>query len=221
MATHAILGVDGLGPCGDAVAIRELADGTVVAVVVDVAGHGRSLAMLSAHVSTGLIAMLSFGIDLTEAMMAADRGFRSERGPDGPEFASAFAALVEPQTRRLRYVSAGHEPAMLLAIDGTPRRLETNGCVLGTLDAPSFPQNVAYFAEGDRLVVVSDGVTESRDSAGHMFGDAGVRQVLSGWGCARGGAPAVIRAAAAHSRDGLRDDACALIVQLCAPADAA
>jgi sigma-B regulation protein RsbU (phosphoserine phosphatase) len=207
-----IRGIDGLDRCGDAVTLRHLADGSAAVVMVDVAGHGRVCAHLSFYASTHLMALLAVGTPPAEAARLADLDLRLERGSGAPAFVTAFIARLDPASAQLRYASAGHETALLLHADGTHDELSANGPALGFLDAADFAQNAVSYRDGDRLLVVTDGVTESRDDQGRMFGTTGVVRAAARAPHARTCPHQIIAAAQAHASDGLRDDASALIV---------
>jgi sigma-B regulation protein RsbU (phosphoserine phosphatase) len=76
-------------------------------------------------------------------------------------FVTLFYGLVEPRTHDLRYISAGHCPALLCRADGGEELLEPTGPALGIFDGRAFPEGVASLEPGDRLVCATDGVIDA------------------------------------------------------------
>lgn len=86
-------------------------------------------------------------------------------------FATFFYGLYEPSTRRLRYSTAGHNPALLQrASSGEIHWLKTRGVGLGLQRSSSYEQAELTLEPGDALVLYTDGVTEERNPAGEEFG---------------------------------------------------
>ncbi|HEY6147443.1 MAG TPA: PP2C family protein-serine/threonine phosphatase, partial [Thermoanaerobaculia bacterium] len=86
------------------------------------------------------------------------------------KFLTLFFGVMEPDTGTLRYVSAGHNPALLLRGDGSVDRLESTGVPVGMLPNSSWKEEAWTMEPGDLLCVYSDGLTEAVDSADEEFG---------------------------------------------------
>jgi sigma-B regulation protein RsbU (phosphoserine phosphatase) len=89
-------------------------------------------------------------------------------------YATMFWGHFEPSydpngTGVLRYVNAGHPPPLLIR-EGAVTRLETGGPVLGLLPAANYEQGSVSFADGDLLVLYSDGIIEAANAQGDEFG---------------------------------------------------
>jgi len=152
-------------------------------VVVDVAGRGSACATLADHVATHLLGLLVMGCRLERATCIAERDFACEMphesGHTVADFVAVFAALLEPSRRCLHYVSAGHETALLLSRDRSHRHLEVTGPAFGIRNRPRYPIASVRFVPGDDLIVVTDGVTDARNSEGITFGSSGVVRAAS------------------------------------------
>ena len=84
---------------------------------------------------------------------------------------SLFYGVIDPAQHRLRYSSAGHPPAIVLAPQGHIRaRLSVKNPPVGTLASRVFGQAEEAFEPGDRLYAFSDGVYEIRDREGRDHG---------------------------------------------------
>jgi sigma-B regulation protein RsbU (phosphoserine phosphatase) len=77
-------------------------------------------------------------------------------------YSSSFCAGIDPAKRQLRYVNAGHEPALLLRLrTGRVERLESTGAILGLTRRSAYRERTLSFEPGDLLLAFSDGVSES------------------------------------------------------------
>ncbi len=159
-------------------------DGAAVGVVVgDVCGKGVGAALFMAlfrtliravgtqAVRSGMTVVGRPDTRLVGALHVANDYIARVHG-SANMFATVFAAAINPFNGAVRWVNAGHEPALVLGAGGGVRaRLEPNGPALGLF--PDAPLGVgdALLAPGETLLVTTDGVSEARDPAGRFFGD--------------------------------------------------
>jgi serine phosphatase RsbU (regulator of sigma subunit) len=85
-------------------------------------------------------------------------------------FATAFLGALTPGTGQFDYVNAGHEPAIVVAPDGTTRELRPTGPALGLLPEAPFYAEEGELERGDTLFAFTDGLVEARNPAGEAFG---------------------------------------------------
>ena len=98
-------------------------------------------------------------------------------------FVSLFLGVVELETGRMQYVNAGHPPPLVFAGEQRPpKRLGDGGPVLGILPSVEFAEGSAVLEPGSLLFLFTDGLTESWDEDGRMFGETGVVQVVRSLG---------------------------------------
>jgi sigma-B regulation protein RsbU (phosphoserine phosphatase) len=89
-------------------------------------------------------------------------------------YATFFYAQYDPETRRLTYVNAGHNPPMLFHRAGGESqvtRLEVGGAVVGLLEKSLYEQAAVTIAPGDILVAFTDGVSEAMNGADEEWGE--------------------------------------------------
>jgi serine phosphatase RsbU (regulator of sigma subunit) len=157
---------------GDALGYHAL-DGTRWAIyLLDVCGHGVASAMHSASVLSAVRNQTLPNTDFAEPGQVLERlndAFQMDN--HGDMYFSMFYAVVDPEARRLRYSSAGHPPAVLIARDGEIRaRLAVKNPPLGALAARTFARAEETFETGERLYLFSDGAYEIRDGDGRERG---------------------------------------------------
>ena len=95
-------------------------------------------------------------------------------------FITFFYAHLDGPSRKLTYANAGHNAPIVLHRDGSHRRLDAGGGVLGVFKKQSFVAETIELAPGDRVLLFTDGVTEAHDSDGAEFGDSRLLGVLQG-----------------------------------------
>jgi sigma-B regulation protein RsbU (phosphoserine phosphatase) len=85
--------------------------------------------------------------------------------------------VVEPDGRQLRYLNAGHPPALVR--DGAAlRRLAATGPPLGLLPDQRYETGELRLGDDASLLLYSDGLTEATDAAGRELGIDGVAELL-------------------------------------------
>jgi len=85
-------------------------------------------------------------------------------------FATVFLAALDPRDGQLDYVNAGHDPAIVIAPDGTTRELRPTGPALGLMPDVAFEARQAKLERGCSLFAFTDGLVEARGPAGEAFG---------------------------------------------------
>ncbi|MGC8917205.1 MAG: PP2C family protein-serine/threonine phosphatase [Thermoanaerobaculum sp.] len=85
------------------------------------------------------------------------------------QFATAFFLEFEPGGT-VRYLGAGHPPAVVVSPTRPLRLLRSQGPPLGLVEEPMLRDDVATLAVGETLVVVTDGILEAGNEGGQEFG---------------------------------------------------
>ncbi|HTU69818.1 MAG TPA: SpoIIE family protein phosphatase [Candidatus Baltobacteraceae bacterium] len=148
--------------------------GEIVITIGDVTGKGIEAARLMVMMRQAIrVAALDSHDPKTIAGMC-NRLLLSE---EGERLASAFIGIIDPDTRVLRYVSAGHAPPLLRLPSGEVRQLKSPSAPLGAFRNVSFDLHRECCPEQSMLVLYTDGVVEiNRDILG---GEAMLESVLS------------------------------------------
>jgi phosphoserine phosphatase RsbU/P len=144
--------------------------------IADVAGKGLPAALLMSNLQAAVRGLASPSLapeDLCARLNALlCRNMASDR------FVTLFYAQLDGPARRLRYVSAGHNPPFILHADGSHERLREGGGVLGVFANQAFRSGVAQLQSGDRMVLYTDGVTEACNADEQEFGEQRLLTVL-------------------------------------------
>ncbi|HUQ49119.1 MAG TPA: SpoIIE family protein phosphatase, partial [Terriglobales bacterium] len=86
------------------------------------------------------------------------------------KYATLFLGVYDGTSRTLRYSNAGHLPPLIIGKDGSVRRLEIGGTVIGLFDNMSYQEGRVQLHPADILVAFSDGITEPENEFGE-FGE--------------------------------------------------
>ena len=93
-------------------------------------------------------------------------------------FATVFLGALTPHTGQFDYVNAGHEPAIIVAPDGSTQELRPTGPALGLLPDATFWAEAGALERGHSLVVFTDGLVEAESPTGEAFGAQRLRDAL-------------------------------------------
>ncbi|WP_339688382.1 PP2C family protein-serine/threonine phosphatase [Gimesia maris] len=154
---------------GDYYDFLPLSDGSWLICIADVSGHGVPAAMGAAMLKSLLLAASEKSpFDLIRIIKEVNRQFAATILPGN--FASMFLARWKPESRALSWVSAGHLPGILIRDSGSLDSLKSTGLLIGLDANAEWEQLDTVLSPGDRILLFSDGVTESANSQGGLFG---------------------------------------------------
>jgi PAS domain S-box-containing protein len=174
-------------PCdelaGDGLNVIPLDERHVAFYVLDVKGHGLPAALLSVTLSRLLSPLGEESILYTSEGSGIEnpRAARPSRvlerlngqlpfEPKTSQFFTIFYGVFDRSTLELTYASAGHPPGIIVSPSGSPRVLEATGFPVGIVPEPSYEDRRAQLAQADRLVVYTDGLTETENRQEEEFG---------------------------------------------------
>jgi serine phosphatase RsbU (regulator of sigma subunit) len=162
---------------GDWFDFVENRDGAWLAIA-DAFGTGATAAGLGAAALGALRAARRSGHDLEQALGATDETVRRLANPDF--YVTALVARWRAPTNTFTWVNCGQPHAYLVDVGGSVNELE--GPIhppLGTGDdKPTFRSTDRQLASGERLILVTDGITERRTEGGGRFGIEGIRRAV-------------------------------------------
>jgi sigma-B regulation protein RsbU (phosphoserine phosphatase) len=140
-------------------------------VVADASDHGVGAAM---HMTTAR-AFLVYGSRFADgpAELLADINDHLVRdGASSGRFVALFLLEIDPAQRKLRWVRAGHEPAVLYnPQEDDFQMLDGTGTVLGVEPGVTFTEySRRNWTPGSVVVIGTDGIHETRNPKNQMFG---------------------------------------------------
>jgi sigma-B regulation protein RsbU (phosphoserine phosphatase) len=197
---------------GDYFDVFALDDGVTAVCIADVCGKGMPAAMLMSNLQAAVKSHASRVMRPRDLCSRINRLMCRNVAEQG--FISFFYAMIESRPKRLTYCSAGHNPPILVSGDGVCR-LDCGGGLLGVFEHWRYDDREIQLQSGDRLLIYTDGVTESRDAAGEEFGENRLVDLVRRFEStnAAGLAEAVVGAARRFSNGCFEDDL--TVVSIC------
>ncbi|MFK7883584.1 MAG: PP2C family protein-serine/threonine phosphatase [Phycisphaerales bacterium] len=149
-----------------------LAHDRLVIVAGDVVGKGIAAGLLMSAVRATMRAYAELSDDLGRVMARSNDAMC--RDTTVSEFATAWMGSIDPKTRELRYVSAGHDRPALFRQNASGQwehqLLDAGGLVAGVIVGEAYPGELLQLEQGDMLIVYTDGVTDAQSFTGERFG---------------------------------------------------
>jgi len=149
---------------------RTASEGRILFVVADVAGKSIPAAMLMATFQASLRTLSTSGIGLAELVGGVNQ-YACSNSMGGVRFTTAFFAELDPATRDIAYVNAGHNVPMLRKKSGAMERLEAGGIPIGIFGESPYQVGTTHLEAGDWLVIFTDGVVEAENSKNEEYGE--------------------------------------------------
>lgn len=145
---------------GDFFDLAPRGDDELFAAIGTVAARGVAGAIMLGGTLASVRALARPGESLTWIAREMNRTLWDLSPEDS--FTSLLCAQINPSRNCLRYINAGHEPALLLRKGtGHVDRLDSTGAVLGLSRRSSYRELTVGFEPGDIFAAFTDGVVES------------------------------------------------------------
>jgi sigma-B regulation protein RsbU (phosphoserine phosphatase) len=90
------------------------------------------------------------------------------------KYATLFLGIYNGTERQLTYTNGGHLPPIVMSEDGSIRRLDCGGTVVGLFDHVTYEESSVQLRKGEIFLAYSDGVTEPEND----FGEFGERRLI-------------------------------------------
>lgn len=171
-----------LGVGGDYYDFIELEDGKFGIAIGDVSGKGIGASLMMASLQASLRGQAIHSKDDLAGLMKRVNKLVYETSTTN-RYATFFHAQYDPQTRRLIYVNAGHNPPYLLRGNGDDievMQLKEGGAVVGMLPPMlvNYTQGEVELLPGDLLAGFTDGISEAMNPEEEEWGEEAMVQEL-------------------------------------------
>jgi len=148
-------------------------------VLGDVSGHGISSALLMVSARAFLRQRSALPGPISQVISDVNRQLARDVVNSG-SFMSMFYMIIDNASRSLKWVRAGHDPAIFYDPDTDEfSELKGVGMALGVDENCQYGENVKQnLASGQIIVLGTDGIWEARNPAGEMFGKKHIYTII-------------------------------------------
>jgi sigma-B regulation protein RsbU (phosphoserine phosphatase) len=154
-------------------------DRRLVVAVGDVAGHGIPSALLMTtarafiRIRSFLPGSIARAVGDVNVQLARDLG-------ESGQFMTLFFLMIDPGKKTIKWVRAGHEPAVLYDPSSDSfEELMGKGLALGVDETWEYEQmHKSGIEHGQVLLIATDGLWEARNAEGKMLGKESMRQII-------------------------------------------
>jgi sigma-B regulation protein RsbU (phosphoserine phosphatase) len=162
---------------GDYFDFLRFRDGAHGVVLADIGGHGVSAGMLMSSLQTAFHTLVPETVAPEEVLQRINRLYI--HNVNFTTFITIFFGRLDPRTRTLTYASAGHNPPLLYrSKDGVIGRLHPTGAAIGLMEGSPLRTDQVQLAQGDRLLLYTDGITEATNRRDEFFGMDRLEEVV-------------------------------------------
>jgi len=142
-------------------------DGKWLCAIADVSGKGIGPGLLMAALQTYLEAWADAQLPTDDLAKKLSVALAHRTTPN--RFITAFIFVVDPDTGKIQYTNAGHNPGLLVRKDGSIERLGSHGMPLAMLPGNAYQKEQRLLHDGDMLFLYTDGITEATNPDGDDF----------------------------------------------------
>ncbi len=185
-------------PCeevsGDYYDVIPLSGGRVALVVGDVSGHGLGPSIFMAQTRALIHSLLHTHPGPRQVMESLNVFL--ERDMPIQSFMTLFLGVLDPAAHTLSYVSAGHNPPLVVrgeAGGNGVEELPATGPLLGVVGAATYEVGVpVILGAGDVVLLYTDGIFEAHNPSDEIYGEDRLRDSLVQHARSGAGAQAVM-----------------------------
>jgi phosphoserine phosphatase RsbU/P len=158
---------------------RESKLGPFSVVVGDISGHGVESALLMTTARAFLRMRASQPGTLSDVISAMNHHLSLDVLETG-RFMTLFYLTIEPEEKKLTWIRAGHDPALLYdPVRDEFEELKGNGIALGVKDEFKYIENhKGGLRNGQIIAIGTDGIWEAFNRQGEMFGKERLRGII-------------------------------------------
>ena len=154
---------------GDFYDVFYVGEDRLALVIGDVSGKGIPAALFMALSKITLQNCLRDTRDLAGSVEIANYALCARN--EAEMFVTLWVGILDLNSGEIRYVSAGHNPPILLRSGKAEYLRCKNGFVLAGMEGVKYKEHSVQLQKGDILYLYTDGVTEAEDRSHCLFGE--------------------------------------------------
>src|SRR6516165_10068994 len=153
-----------------------LDDKRVGILIADVTGHGVPAALIASMLKVAFAGQTVNAIDPAKVLTSLNQALC---GKFESHFVTAAYVFIDLDAKLLRYSGAGHPPVLFVnRSNGASRAIEENGLFLGMFPEAEYASIELPLQSGDRYLLYTDGLPESKNVSAEEFSLARCKQFL-------------------------------------------
>lgn len=176
---------------GDLVGMFPINEKEIGIYAIDVSGHGITSALMTARLA-GYLSGASPKQNV--ALQKSGKGGYQARPPaestehlnrlcleemDTEHYFTLVLASLNLETGEVVMTQAGHPHPAIQRADGTVEYVGNGGMPVGLIEGATYEECRAHLEPGDRLIILSDGITECPNAAEEMLEEDGLEVILA------------------------------------------
>jgi sigma-B regulation protein RsbU (phosphoserine phosphatase) len=155
---------------GDFFDVFEIDEDNTGIYICDVVGHGVTASLLTIFVRQSLRTIAKGNTSLNKIMGELHKTFLS-LNLDYDKYFSVFFGICNKNSHEFKYVNAGHNSIPILIRDKNIKQLKLKGYPIANIfDKVDYNTGKVTLKVGDKLLLYTDGITETTNSEGIQFG---------------------------------------------------
>jgi serine phosphatase RsbU (regulator of sigma subunit) len=153
-------------------------------VIGDASGNGIPAALVMVLALTVMREASRQTYDPAQVFDRVNHGIREQFAEEMLEaYVTASYVTLDLSAMKLRVSNAGHEPSLLWKkASGQVIELEADGLFLGSFDSTEYESREHAVAPGDKVLMFTDGLTETRNADGDFFGKPRLIELMETFG---------------------------------------
>jgi len=162
---------------GDFYDFIPLPDHKIAVWLGDISGKGMPAALLMANLQGVLRSQTIIDSNCKSCLKKANETMVQNSEDD--KFATLFYAIINTDSNRINYISAGHNTLLYIDKSGAIKNYDSEDLPIGIYPDIAFKEKTIDMKPGDMLVVYSDGITETENADEENFQIDRLRELLS------------------------------------------
>jgi len=143
--------------------------------ICDVSGHGVASALIASMVKMSLSSWGKYILHPGAAFIEMKKQLQDKIGSN---FLTACMCTINIETGEIVSANAGHPPMLILRKNGEIESVRPKGKVIVSFADSKYEEAPGKLAPGDKIIMYTDGVFESRDSSGRMIEIEGLIEII-------------------------------------------
>jgi phosphoserine phosphatase RsbU/P len=138
-------------------------------LIADVSGHGVGAALISSMLKIAYASQAQHIADCARVLKEINKILQ---GKIEDSFVTACSLFIDLEQGVIRYSNAGHPPPILWKKSRKEsQNLSKAGTILGPFPNSTYENFELDIVKGDRIILYTDGIAESKNKSGEFFGD--------------------------------------------------